>query len=59
MNFRKPVSYFVVRPKVALPAYRDLTMPRRNWASLDRPASERLPARSVCAQRFESQEQAS
>lgn len=47
--FRKPVAYYLVKPKTALPAYRDLTMPRRNWSRLDGPACERLPARSVCA----------
>ena len=47
--FRKPVSYYLVKPKTALPAYRDLTMPRQNWSRLDGPACERLPARSVCA----------
>lgn len=47
--FRKPVTYYLVKPKTALPAYRDLTMPRRNWSRLDEPACERLPARSVCA----------
>lgn len=51
--FRKPVRYFIAKPKVALPTYRDLTMPKRQWSRLDRPASERLPARSVCASNFD------
>lgn len=47
--FRKPNLYYTPRPKVALPAYRDLTMPRVDWLKLAPPSCWRLPARSVCA----------
>lgn len=49
MNFRKSPSYYLVKPKTALPAFTDISMPRRNWSRLDTPACERLPARTVCA----------
>lgn len=54
--FRKRAEMFYARPKVALASYRDLTMPRRDWLKLSEPAHWRLPARSVCAARTESQE---
>lgn len=47
--FRKRNEYFLAKPKVALPAYRDLTMPRKDWLKLASPSHWRLPARSVCA----------
>jgi hypothetical protein len=56
MNFRKRADMFIAKPKVALPAYRDLTMPRRDWVKLAAPSCWRLPARSVCAAQIESQE---
>jgi hypothetical protein len=56
--FRKSTDYYLAKPKVALPAYRDLTMPRRDWLKLAAPSCWRLPARSVCAAQIESQERA-
>lgn len=53
--FRKTTDYYLAKPKVALPAYRDLTMPRRDWLKLATPSWWRLPARSVCAERFQEQ----
>ena len=34
---------------------RDLTMEPLDWESLDPPACERLPARSVCAEEFRNE----
>lgn len=56
--FRRQPQYFLAKPKVALPAYQDLTMPRRDWLKLASPSCWRLPARSVCAAQIERQEQA-
>lgn len=53
--FRRTTDYYLAKPKVALPAYRDLTMPRRDWLKLATPSWWRLPARSVCAERFPEQ----
>jgi hypothetical protein len=52
MNFRAHAEMLVLFPKRIFAAYRDLTMPLRNWSKFDSPSCDRLPARSVCAQQF-------
>lgn len=52
MNFRANAEMLVLFPKRQLAAYRDLTMPRRDWSRLESPACDRLKARSVLAREF-------
>lgn len=52
INFRQKAQMFVAFPKRVFAVYKDLTMPRRNWAKYDAPAQDRLPSRAECASEF-------
>jgi hypothetical protein len=40
MNFRAKAEMFVSFPKNTMPAYQDLTMPRRDWSRYDSPPDD-------------------